>query len=151
MFLFKNKLDDNTSAHILAAFAKWMQDEYLLYKGDDERCLLRNIATTHPSVFNDEKLGKGYIDRYFVMSNTADQRTVTRLAIFVSKLNLIFGDDIVSQFKSRCITSMIQDLHINKDLLATYFNLADLFWVYPVLLIIGNLELREPMVEQNEE
>lgn len=143
MLWFKPKLDATTSADIIVEFAKWMHDEFAMYEGNSDGCMLKNIATTHPSVFNEINIGNTLVERYFVMSNTADQRVATRLCIFVSKLNIIFGKDIIDQFKERCITSMIEDLHINVDNLTAYFKLSNLFWTYPILIMMGTLDMKE--------
>lgn len=152
MFSFRPKLTDNIATSILTAFANWMHTEYTVYKGDNDTCMIRNIATTHPSVFNDLSIGTKMVERYFIMSNSSDQRVATRLAIFISKLNVIFGSDIIDQFKARCIESMLKDLLIDKSHLESYLKLSALFWTYPILVMIGTLELEElvPNIQDND-
>lgn len=149
MLFFKKKLNESTASDILASFATWMHEELRNYNGSPDTSMLKNISTTHPSVFNDLTIGKNTVEHYFIMSNTSDQRVATRLAIFVSKLNLIFGSDMINQFKERCIESMLVDYHIDKNNLESYLKLSDLFWTYPVLLMMGTLELREIVVQKS--
>lgn len=125
---------------IMIEFMGWYHKEIELYTGDADKSMVFNIATMNPNIFLNKELGMELVNRYFVVSGNKDQKITTRMKIFVSKITLLFGIDVVTELKERSITSLIVDFNIPEDLVEAYVRVSDLFWLYPLLLIQGNLE-----------
>jgi len=138
---YHSKLSNDIVVGIIKTFMEWYHNEITLYEGKSEQCMVRNLATINPIMFFDQKTGDKYIDHYFIISNNTDQRVATRLQIFISKLNLIFGQDVIDEFKARCLTSLVNDYHFSLNLLNHYIRKSDLFWTYPLFLIEGNIDM----------
>lgn len=153
--LFKKKetslLTSQVSASILAEFMHWYGKEIDMYEGAPDRCMLFNIATLHPHILKNPEIGLEHVKRYFVMSTEKDQRFTTRLQIFVTKMKLVFGAEVIHELEARCIRCLLEDYRFDQKVLDLYLRTAELFWTYPILLIQANLDLAEiqPGTPQN--
>lgn len=115
-------------------FLRWYNNENRTFLKNPDNSIKEstcvNIALLEPSGFIDDK-GKARIE-YLFGGKSPVQGTARRMKSLYSLMIVKYGQDVIQEFKTRCLESLITAYQLDSDLISNYDKTYNTFWMFPM-------------------